>query len=159
MEALLVVGVEAAPEDGIAFADGDSSRVEEGPTVRVELSLVVDDIGLVLHTLARVPFGEVEEFLFRVLPFFGGANVLLAELSAECGPAAVDVTWQRLPDVALGAIYVLDDRFYHFSLGESVLVGQQLVFLQEVLHRLFDFAREVRCEFGSHGGHAGDALW
>ena len=62
-----------------------------------------------------------------------------------------------LPDMALGAIDVPDDRLHLLGTGEAVPIHQSLVFLQEVFDWLLDVAQEVRHELGAYRGHGGDA--
>jgi len=62
-EGLLVIGVESAPEDGIALAYGYPTCAEEDLALSIELALVVDDVSLVPHALPGVFGGEVDELL------------------------------------------------------------------------------------------------
>jgi hypothetical protein len=51
---LLVIGVESAPEDGIALSLHYPTCVEQDLALRIELPLVVDNIGLISHVLPGI---------------------------------------------------------------------------------------------------------
>ena len=155
MQGFLVFRVEAMPEGDVACSFSDSARVDEGFGKGVELPVVVDDIGFVIHALPGILISNFYQLLFGALAFDGGVDVLFAQVIAEVVPVAVDVPWQGLPDVALRAVDISDDFLHFLEVGEPALIRQFFVLLQEVLDWEFDLAGEMRREFGSHGWHGG----
>jgi len=63
VERALVFGMESSPENGVAFADGYPTGAKEDFALCVELSLVVDDVGLVAHALPGVLGGKIDQLL------------------------------------------------------------------------------------------------
>jgi len=63
MKGLLVLRVESMPEDGIVLADSYPTSAKENLALVVELLLVVDDIGLVTHTLLGILGGKIDKLL------------------------------------------------------------------------------------------------
>ena len=59
MQLLSIFRVESAPKYGIVLTLGYASRIEEGFAKRVELALVVDNIGFITHALACILVREV----------------------------------------------------------------------------------------------------
>jgi len=59
----LVVGVEAAPECGVALPLSDSAGFDKNFGKVVELALVVDDVGFVVHASSGVLVGEFCQLL------------------------------------------------------------------------------------------------
>jgi len=155
VQGFLVFRVEAAPEGDIAFSLGDSARVDEGFGESVEFAVVVDDVGFVVHALPGILISNFRQLLSGEQAFGRWVDVFFAQVVAEVIPVAVDVPWQGLPDVALGAVDVPDDRLHLLEVREPALIRQLLVLLQEVLDWEFDLAGEMQREFGSHGWHGG----
>jgi hypothetical protein len=59
----LIVGVEATPESGVALSFGDSAGFDKDFGEIIELALVVDDVGLVVHASSGVLVGAFRQFL------------------------------------------------------------------------------------------------
>ena len=69
MQGLLVFRVETMPEGDVAFLFGDSARVDKSFGECVELPVVVDDIGFVVHVLPGILIGEIDQLLLGELAF------------------------------------------------------------------------------------------
>ena len=52
MEGTLIIGVEAAPVDGVEFEGGDLAGVKEDFAAGIELAMVADDISLISHVFS-----------------------------------------------------------------------------------------------------------
>jgi len=78
MEGMPVLAVETVPEDGIEFTLSYPARIEEKLTFGVELTVVVDNISLVIHAFLGILIDKVHQLLFRELAFSAGVDVLLA---------------------------------------------------------------------------------
>ena len=78
MEGMLVLAVETVPEDGVEFALSYPAGIEEKLTFGVELTVVVDDIGLVIHALLGILIDKVHQLLFQELALSAGVDILLA---------------------------------------------------------------------------------
>ena len=63
LEGSLIVGMESAPEKSVALSYGYPTCTEENLALSVELALIVDDVGFVLHALPGILAGEVDELL------------------------------------------------------------------------------------------------
>ena len=143
MECSLIVGMEAAPVDGVELERCYPASVEEDLAAGIELAMVADHISLVSHAFPGGLVNEFDQFLFGKLTLGGRTDVLFAQLIAEVEPVLVDESWQGSPDVALGIIDVPDDCCHLLCLGETVDIRKLLVFLQEFFDRVVDIPGEV----------------
>jgi len=62
-EGLLIVRMESVPEKSVALSYGYPTCAEENLALSIELVLIVDDVGFVLHALPGILAGEVDELL------------------------------------------------------------------------------------------------
>ena len=157
MQRPAVFGVEAAPEENVVLADGDLTVVDKGLADSIELVVVIDHVGLVLHVALGGILSQFDQHFLRMFPCGSGANILIAKLGAELIPVVVEEPVQGSPNVTLLLVDILDYSLYLLPVGESVFVSQLVVFLQEFLDRLADLTQEVRGEFGADGWHGGNA--
>jgi len=78
VQGFLVFRVETAPEGDIVFLFGDSARVDEGFGKSVELPVVADDVGFVVHALLGILIGEINQLLLGELAFGRRVDVFFA---------------------------------------------------------------------------------
>ena len=78
MQGLLVFRVETAPEGDVAFSFGDSAGVDEGFGESVELPVVADDVGFVVHALPGILISEIDQLLLGELAFGRRVDVFFA---------------------------------------------------------------------------------
>jgi len=69
VQGFLVFRVETAPEGDVAFSFGDSARVNKGFGESVELPVVADDIGFIVHVLLGILISEIDQLLLGELAF------------------------------------------------------------------------------------------
>ena len=129
MEGSLIVGVEAAPVDGVELERGYPAGVEEDLAAGVELAMVADHIGLVSHTFPGGLVDEFDQLLFGELTLGGRTYIFFAQLIAKIDPILIDEAWQRSPDVALGGVDVPNDRCHLLCFREPVDIRKFLVLL------------------------------
>jgi len=110
------------PEGDVVFVFGDSAGVDEGFGKGVKLAVVVDDVRLIIHALPSIPIGEFRQLLSGALAFGRGVDVFFTQVVTEVVPIAVDVPWQGLPDVALRAVDILDDRLHLLEVSKPTLI-------------------------------------
>jgi len=63
VQGFLIIRVETAPESGVALPFGNSARLDKNLGKVVELVVVVDDVGLVIHASLSVLVGKFCQLL------------------------------------------------------------------------------------------------
>ena len=143
MECSLIVGMEAAPVDGVELERCYPASVKEDLAAGIELAMVADYVSLVSHAFPGRLVNEFDHLLLGKLALGGWTYIFFAQLIAEVEPVLVNESWQGSPDVTLGIIDIPDDCCHLLCLSETVDIHKLLVFLQEFFDRVVDIPGEV----------------